>query len=59
MLTRLTAVIILQYIQITNHYVVHLRLTKAWMSVIPQLKYLLIFKSLKNSSNAITTHETI
>lgn len=34
MLTGLTVVIILQYIQISNHYTVHLKL----MSIIPQLK---------------------
>ena len=37
MLTRLTVVIISQYIQISNH-VVHLKLIKCYTSIISQLK---------------------
>lgn len=31
-------VIILQYIHILNHYIVHLKLIKYYMSIIPQFK---------------------
>ena len=37
MLIKLTVVIILQYIQILNHYVVHLKLI-CYMLIMPQLK---------------------
>ena len=36
MLTRLTVVIISKYIQILNHYVVHLKLIKCYTSMISQ-----------------------
>ena len=48
MLTRLIVVIILQYIQILNHYIVHLKVTQYYMSVISQFK-----KREKNISNKI------
>ena len=38
MLTRLIVVIILQYTQILNHYIVYLKLIKRCMSIIPLLK---------------------
>lgn len=38
MLTRLTVVIILQYTQISNHYVLHLKLIWFYTSITPQLK---------------------
>lgn len=38
MLTRLSVVITLRYIEITNHYVVHLKLTQSCMSSVFQLK---------------------
>lgn len=37
MLTRLTVVIISQYIQILNHYVIHLKLTR-YILIIPNFK---------------------
>ena len=37
-LTRLTVVIILQYIQILNYHVVHLKLVECYVSVTSQLK---------------------
>lgn len=43
---RLTVVIILQNTQLSNHYVVHLRLIQCYMSIIPQKKNK---KSLKRS----------
>lgn len=38
MLTRHSVVITLRYIEITNHYVVHLKLTQSCMSSVFQLK---------------------
>ena len=34
MLTRFVVVIILQYIHISNHYVVHLKLIQRYMSIV-------------------------
>ena len=37
-LTGLTVVIVLPYIQILNHYVARLKLIECYMSITPQLK---------------------
>lgn len=39
MLTRLTVVIISQYIQILNHYAICLKLIECYMSILSQLKF--------------------
>ena len=38
MLARLIVAIFLKYIQISNHYVVYLKLMQCYMSIIPQQK---------------------